>query len=86
MNGHRRDFSSSSSINEPTYGAGQHAQIEPSSQTLLNGYRDTLQSTNLNGGPSTVSAIVANKPWYALLMYTIGQKIQIKEFRTTRFP
>ncbi|KAL8774215.1 MAG: hypothetical protein Q9194_004084 [Teloschistes cf. exilis] len=54
MNGHRRDFSSSSSINEPTYGAGQHAQIEPSSQTLLNGYRDTLQSTNLNGGPSTV--------------------------------
>ncbi|KAI4258671.1 MAG: hypothetical protein LQ352_001097 [Teloschistes flavicans] len=53
MNGHRRDFSSSSSINEPAYGAGQHAQIEPSSQTLLNGYRDTLQNTNLNGDSNT---------------------------------
>ncbi|KAL8960850.1 MAG: hypothetical protein Q9193_002509 [Seirophora villosa] len=46
MNGHNRQFSSSSSINEPIYGAGQHAQIEPSSQILLNGYRDALQSTN----------------------------------------
>lgn len=86
MNGHRRDFSSSSSINEPTYGAGQHAQIEPSSQTLLNGYRDTLQSTNINGGSSTVSGVMVHKPRYEMLMYAAGQKIQIKEFRTTRFP
>ncbi|KAL8693265.1 MAG: hypothetical protein Q9218_001866 [Villophora microphyllina] len=49
MKGHRRDFSSSSSTNEPTYGAGQHAQIEPSSQTLLNGYRNTLQGANPYG-------------------------------------
>ncbi|KAL8936727.1 MAG: hypothetical protein Q9211_004046 [Gyalolechia sp. 1 TL-2023] len=53
MNGHNRRFSSSSSINEPTYGAGQHAQIEPSSQTLLNGYRDTLQNPDLYGDPKT---------------------------------
>ncbi|KAL8703081.1 MAG: hypothetical protein Q9201_003718 [Fulgogasparrea decipioides] len=46
MNGHTRQFSLSSSINEPIYGAGQHAQIEPSSQILLNGFRDTLQTTN----------------------------------------
>lgn len=49
MNGHSRQFSSSSSINEPAYGAGQHAQIEPSSQILLNGYRDTLDSTVIYG-------------------------------------
>ncbi|KAL8649503.1 MAG: hypothetical protein Q9210_004357 [Variospora velana] len=52
MNGHSRQFSSSSSINEPIYGAGQHAQIEPSSQSLLNGYRDALQSTNGYGDHS----------------------------------
>ncbi|KAI4184829.1 MAG: hypothetical protein LQ346_006032 [Caloplaca aetnensis] len=53
MNGHNRQFSSSTSINDPIYGAGQHAQIEPSSQTLLNGYRDTLQSSNEYGQPGT---------------------------------
>ncbi|KAL8678130.1 MAG: hypothetical protein Q9186_005501 [Xanthomendoza sp. 1 TL-2023] len=49
MNGHSRQFSSSSSTNEPVYGAGQHAHIEVSSQTLLNGYRDALQSENAYG-------------------------------------
>ncbi|KAL8710434.1 MAG: hypothetical protein Q9220_005035 [cf. Caloplaca sp. 1 TL-2023] len=53
MNGHHRQFSSSSSVNEPQYGAGQHAQIEPTSQTLLNGYRDTLPSMVSYGGSST---------------------------------
>ncbi|KAL8998875.1 MAG: hypothetical protein Q9188_006014 [Gyalolechia gomerana] len=53
MNGHNRQFSSSSSVNEPIYGAGQHAQIEPSSQILLNGYRDTLQSADGYGDPKT---------------------------------
>ncbi|KAI4129150.1 MAG: hypothetical protein LQ338_002385 [Usnochroma carphineum] len=52
MNGHHRQFSSSSSINEPSYGAGQHAQIQPSSQTLLNGYRDALQNPNMYWEPS----------------------------------
>ncbi|KAL9001286.1 MAG: hypothetical protein Q9169_000177 [Polycauliona sp. 2 TL-2023] len=46
MNGHSRQFSSSSMTNDPIYGAGQHAQIGVSSQTLLNGYRDTLQSVD----------------------------------------
>ncbi|KAL8729406.1 MAG: hypothetical protein Q9181_005016 [Wetmoreana brouardii] len=53
MNGHTRQFSSSSSVNEPIYGAGQHAQVEPSPQTLLNGYRDTLQTTNGYGDSNT---------------------------------
>ncbi|KAL8936091.1 MAG: hypothetical protein Q9216_005115 [Gyalolechia sp. 2 TL-2023] len=53
MNGHNRQFSSSSSINEPIYGAGQHAQVEPSSQILLNGYRDTLQNADANGDSKT---------------------------------
>ncbi|KAL8765275.1 MAG: hypothetical protein Q9209_007597 [Squamulea sp. 1 TL-2023] len=52
MNGHSRQFSSSSSINEPIYGAGQHAQIGVSAQTLLNGYRDTLQSADGYGHPN----------------------------------
>ncbi|KAL8926329.1 MAG: hypothetical protein Q9172_001838 [Xanthocarpia lactea] len=54
MNGHSRQFSSSSSTNEPIYGAGQHAQIGVSSQILLNGYRDTLQSAD-GYGKSRVS-------------------------------
>ncbi|KAL8946561.1 MAG: hypothetical protein Q9222_007060 [Ikaeria aurantiellina] len=53
MNGHHRQFSSSSSVNEPQYGAGQHAQIEPTSQTLLNGYRDTLPSVVSYGDQSS---------------------------------
>ncbi|KAL8804429.1 MAG: hypothetical protein Q9200_005826 [Gallowayella weberi] len=52
MNGHSRHFSASSATNEPIYGAGQHAHIEVSSQTLLNGYRDALQSENAHGDPS----------------------------------
>ncbi|KAL8900281.1 MAG: hypothetical protein Q9192_001153 [Flavoplaca navasiana] len=53
MNGHSRQFSSSSMTNDPVYGAGQHAQIGVSSQTLLNGYRDTLQSADGYGDTRT---------------------------------
>ncbi|KAL8649921.1 MAG: hypothetical protein Q9226_005368 [Calogaya cf. arnoldii] len=53
MNGHSRQFSSSSLSNDPVYGAGQHAQIGVSSQTLLNGYRDTLQSADVYGDTRT---------------------------------
>ncbi|KAI4267514.1 MAG: hypothetical protein L6R38_008227 [Xanthoria sp. 2 TBL-2021] len=53
MNGHSRQLSSSSLTNDPIYGAGQHAQIGVSSQTLLNGYRDTLQSADGYGDTRT---------------------------------
>lgn len=84
MNGHNRQFSSSTSINDPIYGAGQHAQIEPSSQTLLNGYRDTLQSSNEYGQPGTVGDIKATHIVTAVLKVRIGQAIEVKELGAPR--
>lgn len=81
MNGHNRQLSSSS-INDHIYGAGQHAQIEPSSQSLLNGYRDTLQSRDGYGESGKVGDIKTTHIIAEMLMVKIGQAIEVKELRT----